>query len=362
MGWKEWPYWLKGGVIALLLFVLVTLISEAMILFVAAQAGFLGGPAVLANMALDRWFPSRFSTLSDRLVTQNGVMLMGIAALVTIVATHGSVHVLVVLYSINVFITFCLSQAGMVRHWLAVREKEKRWVKKIIVNGLGLLLTSFILLSVIVLKFNDGGWITLVITTSLIAVAIAVRRHYKNTLKLLRRLNALVETASKVMPNNSGMSAKFDPNAKTAAILINGFNGLGLHTLMGVIRNFGKEFKNFVFIQVGIIDAGNFKGVAEIERLEAAVKKDLDRYVAFMNSHGYYAEGVCAVGTDAVDEIEQMAQTANERYPGIIFFSGQLVFPQDTLLNRFLHNYTVFSIQRRFYQKGIPFMILPIRV
>ncbi|MBL8013206.1 MAG: APC family permease, partial [Candidatus Omnitrophica bacterium] len=93
-------------------FVWITLFSEAMILFVAAQAGFLGGPGVLANMAIDRWFPSRFSSLSDRLVTQDGVLLMGTAALVTVALTHGSVHLLVVLYSINVFITFCLSQAG----------------------------------------------------------------------------------------------------------------------------------------------------------------------------------------------------------------------------------------------------------
>src|SRR5207244_3040037 len=62
-------------------FILITLISEAMLLLVAAQAGFLDGPRVLSNMALDRWFPTKFATLSDRLVTQNGVLLMGSAAL-----------------------------------------------------------------------------------------------------------------------------------------------------------------------------------------------------------------------------------------------------------------------------------------
>src|SRR5437867_3045429 len=85
-------------------FILVTLISEAMLLFVAAQAGFLDGPRVLANMALDRWMPTKFATLSDRLVTQNGILLMGGAALVVLLWTGGDVSVLVVLYSINVFI------------------------------------------------------------------------------------------------------------------------------------------------------------------------------------------------------------------------------------------------------------------
>lgn len=343
------------------IFVGVTLVSEAMLLFVAAQAGFLDGPRVLANMALDRWMPSRFSSLSDRLVTQNGVVLMGSAALATLLFTHGSVHLLVVLYSINVFITFCLSQAGMVRHWWEVRKEEIQWKKKMFINGLGLFFTTSILISVVILKFHDGGWITLVITASLAVVAVLIKRHYRETLKLLKRLNFLVE-ASKVNPDEPPKKIAFDSQSKTAGILVNGYNGLGLHTLMGVVKNFGKGFRNFVFIQVGVLDAGNFKGKAEMDRLQQSVKKDLDRYVAFMNSNGCFAEGFFSIGTEIVEEVEQLVPTVMERYPDIMFFGGQLVFPKETWMDRFLHNYTVFSIQRRFYHKGIPFMILPIRV
>ncbi|MCX5756971.1 MAG: APC family permease, partial [Candidatus Hydrogenedentes bacterium] len=102
-------------------FVFLTLFSEGAILLVAAQTGFLDGPRVLSNMALDRWFPNRFAMLSDRLVTQNGVLLMGGAAMATIVLSNASVGYLLVLYSITVFITFSLSQFGMVRHWWKVR-------------------------------------------------------------------------------------------------------------------------------------------------------------------------------------------------------------------------------------------------
>ena len=98
-------------------FVIATLISEAALLFVATQTGFLDGPRVLANMALDRWVPTMFATLSDRLVTQNGILIMGVSALIMVFLTQGSVKLLIVLYSIAVFITFLLSQAGMVRHW-----------------------------------------------------------------------------------------------------------------------------------------------------------------------------------------------------------------------------------------------------
>ncbi|MCB9772418.1 MAG: APC family permease [Candidatus Omnitrophica bacterium] len=344
------------------IFILVTLISEAMLLFVAAQTGFVDGPRVLANMAVDRWMPSKFASLSDRLVTQNGIILMGLAALITVIATKGSVGLLVVLYSINVFITFCLSQAGMVRHWWEVRKEERQWIKKIGLNGLGLMLTTFILISVIVLKFHDGGWATLLITGGLVGLAIIIKQHYRGTLKMLERLNVLVETAASVVSTNPNRVVALDTQAKTAAILVNGFNGLGLHTVMGVIRNFGKEFKNFVFIEVGVLDAGNFKGAVEVDSLKASVKNDLDRYIEFMNSHGFYAEKFSAFGTEIIAEAETVAKKVSKRFPGIIFFGGQLVFAEETFMNRLLHNYTVFSIQKRFYQQGIPFVILPIRV
>ena len=344
------------------IFVLVTLISEAALLFVAAQTGFLDGPRVLANMAKDRWFPTKFISLSDRLVSQNGVILMGVAALLTVFLTGGSVHLLVILYSINVFITFCLSQAGMVRHWWNVKREESSWKKKIMINGTGLIMTTFILFTMVILKFREGGWATILITASLVAVAIVIRKHYKRTLMMLKRLNALVETASKDIEHNARPSTQFDKTAKTAVVLVNGFNGLGLHTLMGVVKNFGREFRNFVFVQVGVIDAGNFKGAEEIHHLEASIKHDLERYVKFMNNQGYYAKGFLRLGIEIVHEIEHEADHITGLYPGAVFFGGQLVFAEETFMTRCLHNYTVFTIQKSLYQKGIPFMILPIRV
>ncbi|HRZ67144.1 MAG TPA: APC family permease, partial [Candidatus Omnitrophota bacterium] len=176
-------------------FLLITLVSEALLLFVAAQTGFVGGPRILANMALDRWVPSRFATLSDRFVTQNGVMIMGVAALIMMLATRGSVALLVVLYSINVFITFLLSQMGMVRYWWSNRKRLDHWRRKLAVNGIGLALTAFILLSVTIIKFNDGGWKTIFVTGTLVLLVTWIKRHYDNTAKLLKRLDSLVMAA-----------------------------------------------------------------------------------------------------------------------------------------------------------------------
>ncbi len=343
-------------------FVLVTLLSEGVILFVAAQTGFLGGPRVLANMALDRWLPSRFAMLSDRLVAQNGVLLMGGAAFVLVAATAGSVQYLLVLYSITVFITFVLSQLGMVRHWWRSRHSDKRWKRGLAINGIGLVLTSFILTSVAILKFGAGGWVTLLVTGALVIVAVLVRRHYANTRKLLGRLDSLVVASDASPEAPSGRAPECDATAKTAVVLVNGYNGLGLHTLFGIVRLFSGIFKNYVFLQVGTVDAGNFKGVQEIDHLKQQTQHDLDRYVQFMNRQGIYAESFSSLGTDVVDEVNKMVSIVRERFPDSMFFGGQIVFPEETFFTRLLHNYIVFAIQRRLYTRGVPFMILPIRV
>lgn len=350
-------------------FVVITLISEAVLLFVAAQTGFLDGPRVLANMAKDRWFPAQFALLSERFVTQNGILLMGVASLILMVSSRGSVKFLIVLYSINVFITFLLSQAGMVRHWWNERKITKGWRKKILINGIGLILTGFILCSVVIIKFQEGGWLTIFITGSLVALAVIIKRHYKQTLMHLKRLSNLINVAetAKLDYAQDSLAAeatmlKSEPLAKTAVILVNGYNGLGLHTLFNVIRLFGNNFKNYIFIEAGIMDAGNFKGRDEIGRLKESIQLDLDRYVSFIRSQGSYAEGHFSVGTDVVDEVVVVSRRIFKHYPKAVFFGGQMVFSRETIFTKILHNQTTFAIQARLHQEGIPFLIMPVRV
>src|SRR5206468_7719105 len=129
--------WHVGGFDAGPPIVWVTLLSEGALLFVAAQTGFLDGPRTLAAMAADQWVPKRFGHLSERLVTQNGILSMGLAAALVLEYTRGAVALLVVMYSINVFLTFTLSQFGMARHWLAVRRHAKAWRRHLFVTSLG---------------------------------------------------------------------------------------------------------------------------------------------------------------------------------------------------------------------------------
>jgi amino acid transporter len=347
------------------IFVVTALVSSTAMLFIAAQTGFLGGPRVLANMAVDRWMPTRFASLSDRLVTQNGVLLMGAAALALVLLTRAAVSLLVVLYSINVFITFSLSQLGMVRHWWLERSKEPKWKSKILINGFGLLLTGGILVSLCVVKFFEGGWATLFVTGALIAIAFWVKRHYKQTQYQLQRLDELVAAAG-IDPANirdAHVPAPVcDHKARTAVFLVNGFNGLGLHTLLAVVRMFPKNYQNFIFLQVGVVDAGSFKGASEMDNLREHSQREVGRYVTFMRQQGYYAEAHFALGTDVADEAAKLCEQVAQRFPQVQFFAGQLVFKDENLLTRWLHNYTVFELQRRLYQNGWPMLILPIQV
>jgi hypothetical protein len=343
-------------------FVIVTLASEAALLIIAAQTGFLDGPRVLANMALDRWFPAQFANLSERLVTRNGVLLMGAAGFIMMWVTRGSVDLLVIFYSINVFITFSLSQLGMVRHWWQERATEKGWLHKLLINGFGLVLTASILISLTIVKFNEGGWATILITFVLVAAAFAVKRHYNGVRVQLKRLDSIVEAAESTASSAPAQPAPADPKARTAVVLVNGFNGLGLHTVLNVPRMFGNTFRNFLFVQVGSVDAGNFKGAADIDDLRAHTEAEAQRYVQFAQARGYGSKAYTAIGYDIPGEVMKLAREASAEFPNQVFFAGQLLFTNETNLTRWLHNHTVVTLQRRFFLSSMPFVVLPIRV
>ena len=353
-----WPHGLGRS------FVVAAMVSSAALLFIAAQTGFFGGPRILANLAVDRWMPAPFANLSDRLVTQNGVLIMGFTALLVVLFTEAAVDVLVVLYSINVFITFSLSQLGMVRHWWKQRAQEPRWPVKMIINGTGLFLTGGILISLCMVKFFEGGWVTLLVTGMLIGVAFWVKRYYRVTQCKLERLSELV-AATMADDSITAVIRKPPPRdttLRTAVFLVHGFNGVGLHTLLAVIRMFPKVYQNFIFVQVGVLDAGNFKGASEVENLRQHTGTEVKHYVSYMSRHGYYSESHIALGTDIVDEAEKLCNDVAEKFPQSQFFAGQLVFDEENRIGRWLHNHTVFELQRRLYQDNRVMLVLPIKV
>ncbi len=180
------PSWLGDG------FVLVTIISEGCLLFVAAQAGFIDGPRVLANMARDSWMPHWFGNLSERLSVHNGVILMGVAALLALWFTGGTVTTLLVMYSINVFVTFSLSMIGMCRHWYELRHESPIWRRRFALFLFGATMCVGILIGNVIEKAEEGGWVTILVTSTLVGMSILVHRYYGRVFDKLQRLNSLL--------------------------------------------------------------------------------------------------------------------------------------------------------------------------
>jgi hypothetical protein len=340
-------------------FVIITLASEAALLFVAAQTGFIDGPRVMSNMSLDSWMPHRFSSLSDRLTMRNGVWVMGAAAVAVLVYTRGNVTMLVTMYSINVFITFSLSELGMVRFWIRERHDHAEWRRHLAIHLTGLVLCLSILTGTIVMKFTQGGWLTLVITTILVFVCLLIKRHYTRVYASVGRLDEALDDLP-LEPDHKPQA--IDPKKPTAALLVARYGGLGKHALLNVGSYFRGHFHNVVFLSVGVIDSGSFKGSSEVQELEHHTEESLKRYVKLAEGLGFAAKAEWAVGTDTVEEAEKLCRKVGREFPGVIFFSGKLIFERPHWYERLLHNETALQIQRRLQFAGLPMVILPVRV
>src|SRR5438874_3057633 len=342
-------------------YVVVTIASEALLLFVAAQAGFIAGPRVMSNLAQDSFLPHRFSALSDRLTMQNGVLLMGISSFLMLLYTRGSVDALVVMYAINVFITFALSQLGMIRYWKKLetqkRHPERRRPVAIAVTCSGL--CAFLLIVNVLEKFAEGAWLTIVVTGALVAVCMVIRRHYNGVFARLKRLDQILTALPTSEPTKP---LKLEARKPTAVMLVGGFSGLGIHSLLTVMKLFPRYFHNVIFMSVGVVDSATFQGVEEVDRVRDQTEEALKKYVGLARGLGIPADYRMSMGTEAITACENLAREVARDYERSIFFAGKLIFEQERWWDRLLHNETAYQIQRRLQFAGLAMVILPVRV
>jgi amino acid transporter len=351
--------WTLGSIPIGNFYVVLTLGAEAALLFVAAQAGFIDGPRVMSNMALDSWLPRRFTSLSDRLTMQNGVFLISAASILTLIFTKGHTTTLVLMYSINVFLTFSLSEMGMVRYWVQNRRKYPDWTRHIIIHLIGLVLCLSILTISLIEKFTEGGWVTLVITMILIAFCIAIKRHYDNVSTHLKRLDDIL---TDIPPVTTAEPPKTDPRGQTAILFVKEYGGLGIHSFLSIQRLFPNHFKNYIFASVHVVDAGSLKGAADLDQAIEETEASLKKYVSLANQMGFAADFKLGVGTEVLVEAERMCIEIAKQYPRSIFFAAKLVFQKERWYQPFLHNETAYAFQSRLQFAGLNSMVLPVRV
>jgi amino acid transporter len=363
-------------------FVVLSLLTEGALLFVAAQAGFLDGPRVMANMATDSWLPHRFAALSDRLSMRNGVALMSAAALGALIYTHGDVAKLVVMYSINVFVTFSLSNFAMARFWVKHRAGHADWRRHLFAHLLALVLCVTILAITVFEKFTEGGWVTLLVTAALILACFSIKRHYQRVVRALRKLDEDLPSPPEIeemtlagvntephyisgptqglLEHHSG----HDPDAEkpVAILLVGGYSGLGRHSLLTLLRMFPNHFSGVVFVSVAVVDSESFKGADQVAALEERTRQNLLRYERYARSLELKASSAFSIGTEVALEVEKIAEALVGRYPRALFVAGQLIFEEDTAWNRMLHNETAFMVQKRLQRRGLPMIVVPVRI
>jgi amino acid transporter len=349
--------WTVGGVNISDPLVMVVMLLTAGLLFVAGNTGFIAGPAVLANMAVDRWMPHMFSSLSSRLVTKNGVLLMGIAAIAALIITGGVVHVLVVLYSINVFLTFTLSLAGIVRY----RWQNRNQFQKIIVPFVALIVCVGILITTVLEKFMTGGWMTIFLTGMLIYIGLTVKRHYILVQQQIEsNEKEIAEMLHKACPKHHN-SEKLDGEKPTAVFFTSETTATGLYSLLWVTRRFPDMFHNFIFVSVGEIDTEEFVDKQKWNNLRRDTKKTLKGYVDFCNEYGMPSTYYHAYGTDVVQQLTDLTVKVSEKFPNSIFFATKFLADDDDFITQMLHNHTAYIMQRRLHNMGKAMIIIPVK-
>jgi amino acid transporter len=339
----------------------VVLAFEAGLLFVAANTGFLGGPSVLSNMASDSWVPHQFRYLSWRLVTQNGILVMGIAALAILFWTGGQVTLLVVLYSISVFLTFAISLFGLCLYWWQNRKQHAgtRWLRRFLLSAVGFVICAGILAVLLVERFLDGGWATVVIICAIAALCLYIRTHYRETKRAIQSVDEVF--ASQPFGPEGGL-VEPDPNAQTAVFIVGNSRGGGLHALLWVQRMFPGHFKNFLFVNARTVDSHAYGGEGAMEQMREDAARTLEFFVDFCQSHGMAAASYIGFGTDAVEEVTRMCEQISHEFPNAIYFTSKLIFARDNWFTRLLHNQAALAVQRRLHLEGLQMVILPMNV
>ncbi|MFM2322475.1 MAG: amino acid transporter-like transrane protein [Pseudomonadota bacterium] len=338
----------------------LTLLLEAGLLLVGANTGFLAGPGVLANMSIDSWLPNRFRHLSSRLVTQNGVIVFGIAALLILWLSGGRVSWLVILYSMNVFLTFSLSILGLCVYWIKQRRNASpHWLSRLIFSAFAFLVTFSILIVTLISKFTFGGWVTVLITSFVILICLLVKKHYLLVFKKLHDIDLLMTSTPLKTPT---APIPLQPNEATAVVMVGKHRGIGLHNLLWILRMFPHHFKNFIFVSVGIVDVESFSAKKELTAMQENTNQMLDYFVHYCQQQGLAAKGFAAYGTDPTEKLAQLSKKIIKEFPHALFFASKLIFSKDNWITRLLHNETAVMLQRRLHLLGVQLVILPMKI
>ena len=340
----------------------VVLIFSAGLLFVAANAGFLAGPNVIANMAHDEWLPKSFTSLSSRLVVKNGILFMAIAAIITLIITGGEVHMLVVLYSINVFITFSMSLLGLMIYWARHRRRRPKWLRKLITSAVGFVVCFSILIVTIFEKFYEGGWVTLLITSFFVICGLKIKDKYKTFKKRVQEKEQKFYKDNNLTEEPIFSKIKSNKSAPTAAIIVDQNFGGGVNCLLDIEKLFPGIFKNIIFVTVGELDSNIFSEEKRWRDMRRKTKNMLRKYKNYCTKKKIFNKAYVGYSTDVVEKLTELTDRISKEYEKVVFFDTKFIFNDESFLTQILFNHVPYTMQRKMHIKDMEMIVLPMRV
>ncbi|HXF48847.1 MAG TPA: amino acid transporter, partial [Verrucomicrobiae bacterium] len=186
-----------------------------------------------------------------------------------------------------------------------------------------------------------------------------IRRHYRKAAAALSKLYASLGE----IPSGPDVAVPpLDPKKPTAVVLVASYGVVGIHTVLNIFRTFPGHFKNLVFISVGVIDSGSFKGSEAVEALQKETEGALLKYVELAKKLGIPATYRMAIGTDVVEEAEKLCLEVTQTFPQVTYFATKVIFQRERWYHRLLHNETAYAIQRRLQWDGKTMVVIPARV
>jgi hypothetical protein len=153
-----------------------------------------------------------------------------------------------------------------------------------------------------------------------------------------------------------------DAKKPVAILLVGGYSGLGRHALLTLLRMFPGHFGGVIFVSVAVVDSETFKGADQMAALERRTRQSLLKYERYARTLELPAASALAIGTEVAVEVEKVAADLTQRYPRALFVAGQLIFEEDTFWTRVLHNETAFIVQKRLQHRGLPMIVVPVRL
>jgi len=304
-----------------------TLITEGALLFVAAQTGFVDGPRVLASMATDRWLaaallePERAPGHAGRRVGDGpgGGDHPGRHARERQIAgrtlRHQRVHHVHALAARH---DRCIGGRNAARASLVAQDTDQRCRRHVYradprTDGHAEVRSG---------RMGHGGddrRARRAVHDRAFALSARAKGHRTAEADILPEIFAAAEKAP----------AERDPNAPTAVLLVNGFNGMGLATLTTVQRLFGSQFHNVVFVGVAEIDSACSRDPNELKHLEQQIADDMVEYCRFAADLGFHPELRTGIGPDVVVELQRLCLEVAHEFPHSVFFAGKLIFTEE---------------------------------